>query len=363
MYFPSVIVLLFAALVNAELNTIIQLPEACDGGYCVPKHLCPTGRANNVPVLGQNGVIALEVDEDNECGDFMKICCKDSNTISNMTDYKCGISNPQGLVYQVRSNLTYAKYAEFPWTVAIFEITSSSEERELTFAGVGTLIHPKFVVTAAHTLNDSTRYIARFGEWNLESDAEIYPTREIDIQVNCHFPLFGRKFTHEYDIAFAFLKEPVIYTEHIRPICVPSEQEIFVGKRCIAAGWGWDPRTGQSASIMKRMELKVVHRRRCEVLNRRLGIRHPQHRDFMCAVAAGDQNACIKEGGTPLVCQRDDGSYVLAGIALRRLDCEQSDDPAVFVNVTKFADWLHDTPELYDEWRAKKENKTLENGN
>ncbi|XP_052891128.1 inactive CLIP domain-containing serine protease A8-like [Anopheles moucheti] len=350
MNFPNIIILLFAAVLSAESKTIIQIPETCVGGYCVPKHLCPQGRANHVANLGLNGVIALEVDGDNECGDFMKICCKESYTNTNTTDFKCGISNPEGLVYQVRSNLTYAKYAEFPWTVAIVETTSSSEQRELTYVGVGTLIHPKFVVTAAHTLKDSHHYVARFGEWNIQSDAEIYPTQDIEVEVHCLYPGYGGKFRHVYDIALAFLKEAVTYTEHIRPICIPSEQDVFVGNRCIAAGWGWDARTGQSASIMKRMELKVVHRRRCQMLYQQLDIAIPQEPNVMCAIAEVDQNACMKEDGTPLICQRDDGSYVLAGLALRQLDCDQSDDPAVFVNVAKFAGWLQTSISQYEEW-------------
>ncbi|XP_053668277.1 inactive CLIP domain-containing serine protease A8-like [Anopheles marshallii] len=347
---PSVIVLLCVALHNAAANTVNQKPEPCDGGHCVPKHLCPTGRANNVPILEQNGVIALEVDEDNECGDFMKICCKESNINSNIADNKCGISNPQGLVYQVRSNLTYAKYAEFPWTAALFLMPFSSESNELTYLGGGALIHPKIAISAAHTLRKSYRHIARFGEWNLESDAEIYPSRDIEVEAYAVHPSYRGSFTPDIDIAIVLLKEAVIYTEHIRPLCLPSEQDVFVGSRCIAAGWGWDPRTGQSASIMKRMEMKVVHRRHCEMLNRRLGISVPQEPNVMCANTAVDQNACIKEDGTPLLCQRDDGSYVLAGLALRQLDCEQSDDPAVFVNVANFAGWLRRMISQYEEW-------------
>uniref|UniRef100_A0A1Y9IVL4 Peptidase S1 domain-containing protein n=1 Tax=Anopheles minimus TaxID=112268 RepID=A0A1Y9IVL4_9DIPT len=344
MYLRSVVVLLIAVLVNVESNVIDnQTYETCDDGYCLPKHLCPTGKADDGPILEQNRLVAVRVGEENECGDFMKICCKKWERKTRQVNNKCGVSNPQGLVYNVESELTYAKYAEFPWTVAIFEKPSSSDNPELTHVGGGTLIHPKFVLTTAHTLKDSQRYVARFGEWNMNSDAEAFPTQDIEIEEHILHQSYRVATILENDIALAVLKTNVIYSEHIRPICLPSAQDNFEDQQCIATGWGVDERTDEPATVMKRMELNVISRKDCEMSYRLLDFPYRLHRSIMCGGATDDQNICVKDGGSPLACQRADGSYVLAGIASWRRNCADYLDPGVFMNATRFACWINDT--------------------
>ncbi|XP_050079642.1 phenoloxidase-activating factor 2-like [Anopheles maculipalpis] len=340
----------------------------CNGGYCLPKHLCPTGTFEEVSTLDRNERLTLQVDEENECGDFMKICCKGSlssfdNIPTSMNvatngDYKCGLSNPEGLLYDVESNLTYAKYGEFPWTVAILKMSFSSNNIVLTYVGGGTLIHPKFVLTAAHTLEKPHRYVARFGEWNINSEAEAYPSQDIGIEEHILHPSFRDLCTPENDIALAVLKRSVIYTEHIRPLCLPTEQDALnalTAKRCIATGWGRDVRTQQPAPIMKRIELNVVANTTCQTLYR-LADRNSYfklHRSFMCAEAAAVQDTCDKDGGTPMACPREDGSYALIGITSWGLECGRTDAPGVYVDVPKFACWINNTIAGYEEFHAE----------
>uniref|UniRef100_A0A1Y9IW32 Peptidase S1 domain-containing protein n=1 Tax=Anopheles minimus TaxID=112268 RepID=A0A1Y9IW32_9DIPT len=350
MYLRSAVVLLIAVLVNAESNIVLNgTYAACDGGYCMPKHLCPTGRINDVSNLGPNRLVTVRIGEENECGDFMKICCKNPEQIN----YKCGVSNPQGMVYDVESELTYAKYAEFPWTVVIFQKASSGNNPMLAHVGGGSLIHPKFVVTTAHTLKDSQRYVARFGEWDMESDGEIYPTQDIEIWETIKHPHFRDVSPPENDVALAVLKENVIYSEHIRPLCIPSAQDNFDGQRCIASGWGLDVRTGQPPAMMKRMELNVLSHTRCLTSFYLFGLIVMLHDSNKCVSAVQDQNYCFRDGGTSLACQRADGSYVLAGLPSWVLYCNIPAVPAGILDVTKFAHWINETIEEYEEPKSK----------
>uniref|UniRef100_A0A182LSK4 Peptidase S1 domain-containing protein n=1 Tax=Anopheles culicifacies TaxID=139723 RepID=A0A182LSK4_9DIPT len=364
MYLAGVIALLILAVHHAA-STIIKQPELCNGGYCLPKHLCPTGQANDVPTPGLNDLITLQVDEENECGDFMKICCAGSSIINATATetndavpqvaQECGIPNSQGLVYNVESNLTYAKYAEFPWTVVIYQITFSSNDIELIHVGGGTLIHPKFVVTAAHTLKKPHRYEARFGEWNMKSDAEAYPAQDIGIEEVIAHPSYRDTCTPENDIALGVLKKSVVYSPHIRPLCLPNERDLFFGKRCVASGWGVDVRTGQPASIMKRIELNVVPRLLCQQLYQLADgdSSFQLHRSAICARAAELQDTCDKDGGTPMACPKEDGTYVLAGITSWGLKCGNPDAPGVYVDVGKFVCWIKNTIEGYEELHAE----------
>uniref|UniRef100_A0A182MD55 Peptidase S1 domain-containing protein n=1 Tax=Anopheles culicifacies TaxID=139723 RepID=A0A182MD55_9DIPT len=255
------------------------------------------------------------------------------------------------MVYNVESELKYAKYAEFPWTVAIFEKSSSRNNPALTHVGGGTLIHPKFVVTTAHTLESTRQYVARFGEWDMKSNSEAFPTQDIEIEEHIKHPSYREGSMLENDIGLAVLKENVIYSEHIRPLCLPNAQDVFEDQRCITTGWGLDIRTRKLPAVMKRMELDVISRSECQDSYWLLDIPYRLHRSVMCAEATDDQNTCVKDGGSPLACQRSDGSYVLAGVASMGRDCEDGEGPGIFVNVPKFACWINDTIANYEETR------------
>jgi secreted trypsin-like serine protease len=46
------------------------------------------------------------------------------------------------------------------------------------------------------------------------------------------------------------------------------------------------------------------------------------------------------DGGGPLVCAREDGRYVLAGVTSWGIGCGQKDVPGVYAKVTSFLDWI-----------------------
>uniref|UniRef100_A0A182PJH1 Peptidase S1 domain-containing protein n=1 Tax=Anopheles epiroticus TaxID=199890 RepID=A0A182PJH1_9DIPT len=336
----------------------------CQSGSCVPKHLCSTGRLGEDNTQ-QEGVITLNMEEENVCGDFMKMCCSaplpvntlNQESVTQLSDVQCGRPSTAPSVYKLESNLTYASYGEFPWTVAIFNISYSAADNDmkLTHVGGGSLIHPKFVLTAAHTLKKPDRFVARFGEWNMQSDAEMYPSQDIGIKEHIIHPSYRDICNPDNDIALAVLKRNVIYTEHIRPICLPGPKDAFDNQRCIATGWGLDVRTEQRAPLMKRIELPVVPRHRCQVLYRvaETNYEFQLHRSAMCAGGEEGVDTCDGDGGSPLACQKEDGTFVVAGITSWGLDCGRKDAPGIYVDVAKFACWINSTIEGYFELHSE----------
>uniref|UniRef100_A0A182JAG3 Peptidase S1 domain-containing protein n=1 Tax=Anopheles atroparvus TaxID=41427 RepID=A0A182JAG3_ANOAO len=314
----------------------------CAGGYCVQKELCPDGSYDET-TLQDAGAISLKVGDG--CQNDSQICCSAAGRfavpeeVSDLSE--CGVSNTDGYRYESKGNHTHAQYAEFPWTVVIFESSRNSNVKGV--AGAGSLLHPRFVLSAAHIFKQNVEWIARFGEWDLISEKhEVYPTQDINILPNIFIHPEYDKETLGNDIALAKLEREVVYKYHIRPICLPGPNDVFNGQRCISNGWGLDAKTNQYVNIMKRIELPVIPRKTCKQWFRatRLSPFFKLHKSVLCAGGETDADMCDGDGGGPLACRMEDGGYMLAGIVSWGLECNQQNVPGAYVDVAMFSEWI-----------------------
>uniref|UniRef100_A0AAG5DQC7 Peptidase S1 domain-containing protein n=1 Tax=Anopheles atroparvus TaxID=41427 RepID=A0AAG5DQC7_ANOAO len=323
-------------------ETKIVLNSECAGGYCVQKELCPDGSYDET-TLQDAGAISLKVGDG--CQNDSQICCSAAGRfavpeeVSDLSE--CGVSNTDGYRYESKGNHTHAQYAEFPWTVVIFESSRNSNVKGV--AGAGSLLHPRFVLSAAHIFKQNVEWIARFGEWDLISEKhEVYPTQDINILPNIFIHPEYDKETLGNDIALAKLEREVVYKYHIRPICLPGPNDVFNGQRCISNGWGLDAKTNQYVNIMKRIELPVIPRKTCKQWFRatRLSPFFKLHKSVLCAGGETDADMCDGDGGGPLACRMEDGGYMLAGIVSWGLECNQQNVPGAYVDVAMFSEWI-----------------------
>uniref|UniRef100_A0A182JWQ8 Peptidase S1 domain-containing protein n=1 Tax=Anopheles christyi TaxID=43041 RepID=A0A182JWQ8_9DIPT len=353
--FPGVYV-----AVNRYVHWINEHLE-CPGGFCSPKYLCPNGTYDETNAQNQ-AIITLRTDDYDVCQDYMQVCCSNVKSMrydlmtvndDDPSEYACGLSNPGGLIYQVEANRTYAQYAEFPWVVAILEAFYSNVQ-EFIYVGGGTLIHPRFVITAAHIFNRTENLVASFGEWDMNRDENVYPKQAIS-STQSNIDIDRNVIIHpEYnsvgllnDIALAMLKRDVLYAKHIRPICLPNPTDLFDGQLCISTGWGFEARTNAYANVLKRVDLPVVARHSCKQLfaATRLGPFFRLHKSVLCAGGEAGVDMCDGDGGSGLVCPNESGAYVLAGIVSWGLSCHQQDVPGAYVNVARFVTWINATIE------------------
>ncbi|XP_058065543.1 inactive CLIP domain-containing serine protease A8-like [Anopheles bellator] len=343
--------------------------QPCPGGFCQPRHVCPQGGPGQSVDPQDAGLITLRLLEDEDediCLDLMMTCCLTPNVTTNPSSYgtikvdnndifpndTCGESNPGGLKYKLESDgagKAYAQYGEFPWMVVLIEETyQSSGQSRYEPIGGASLIHPRFVVTVAHILENPlpNRVFARFGEWDFASQAEYWPVEDIDLNKNVfiHPNYIARGFKN--DIALAKLEQPLVYKTHIRPICLPTSaaKDQFEGQRCTSNGWGVEMKTRTYASVMKRVDLPILPREKCETMLRasRLGPFFKLHSSVICAGGERDLDMCTGDGGSPLACRTSAGKYELAGIVSWGLSCGDQNTPAGYVDVAQFVGWIHE---------------------
>ncbi|XP_032583263.1 phenoloxidase-activating factor 2 isoform X1 [Drosophila sechellia] len=250
----------------------------------------------------------------------------------------CGMNNANGLQMIEGITTDHARPAQYPWVVALFH--------NGMYLGGGSLIQPNVVLTAAHRLISVESGLAvRAGDWDLASDQETFSSelREVT-RVVIHD---GFSFTlGANNLALLFLNSPFKLSDHIRTICLPTQNKSFEGRRCTVVGWGKMRFEDQRYStVLKRVELPVVNRTVCENLLRstRMGVNYQLPENIICAGGEMGRDACTGDGGSALFCSiggENSGVYEQAGIVNWGIGCGQQSIPATYTEVSKFTNWI-----------------------
>ena len=141
------------------------------------------------------------------------------------------------------------------------------------------------------------------------------------------------------DLALLKLDKPVLFSRHIRPVCLPINSiDTFEKQIGVASGWG-KMENGDLPETLRYVELNIVPNISC-VAN--LGVVNIEITDKMICTfkgPTGTETTCTGDSGGPLMVRRS-GRFVLVGAtSFSLVDC-QSPFPNVFSRVSAFLDWI-----------------------
>ena len=83
-----------------------------------------------------------------------------------------------------------------------------------------------------------TKLMTRFGEHDLESTDEPHPHIDRKVEKIIKHPKWNPFDSYGNDIALLKLANPVDYDLNIIPICLPHDDNKFVGENAWVKGWG-----------------------------------------------------------------------------------------------------------------------------
>jgi secreted trypsin-like serine protease len=243
-----------------------------------------------------------------------------------------------------------SKYGEWPWIVTL-QLSKNGTEHEHLCGG--TLIHPQWVLTAAHCFesvwadfltDDPEAWMVRVGEHKMFDDqgthVDVKPTKIL------FHPDRNPPKTFNLDIALVKLERPVSMTEHVNVACLPDDEDYFPpGHVCVTAGWGHTVEAGNVSNIIRHVQIPIISNKLCNKLYAKIAnmVKLTISSDMMCAgFETGGKDACQYDSGGPMVCFNGN-QWLLTGVVSTGYGCARSGFPGIYTRVASFGPWIEET--------------------
>ncbi|KAK1337041.1 hypothetical protein QTO34_003086 [Cnephaeus nilssonii] len=244
---------------------------------------------------------------------------------------KC-CADPAGQVDPRLVNGKLTLQGESPWQVLLLD-----SKKKLACGAV--LVHPAWVLTAAHCMEPSRKLTVRLGEYDLRrrEKGEV----DLDIEEVLVHPNYSRR-TTDNDIALLRLAQPASLSQTIVPICLPdrglAERELAqVGRETVVTGWGFRSETKRNrTSILSFIRIPVAPHNECAQV-----MHNVVSENMLCAGILGDpRDACEGDSGGPMVASFR-GTWFLVGLVSWGEGCGRLHNYGVYTKVSRYLDWIH----------------------
>ncbi|CAF4400347.1 unnamed protein product [Rotaria magnacalcarata] len=200
----------------------------------------------------------------------------------------------------------------------------------------GTLLNSRYVLTAAHCINNKTNpgaitVVAGLHNKELVSESvrrQFLPVRAVIVHPGWNPDKL------ENDLAILRLATPATFNTYVQPACLPGPDP-RPGSTVYLIGWGSEMLNGQPHHVLKQAPVEVIGN--CEKYWQQINNEQQiclGHRTTGFSACKGDS------GGSAM--QKHGSQWVIEGVASYVSDCKTEKDlpPNVYVRVSAYLPWI-----------------------
>ncbi|KAM6440612.1 atrial natriuretic peptide-converting enzyme isoform 4-T4 [Liasis olivaceus] len=199
------------------------------------------------------------------------------------------------------------------------------------------LIAKKWVLTVAHCFEGRENpklWKVVFGIHNLDHPSVFMQSRLVKAII-LH-PRYNRAVV-DYDISIVGLNEDINETSYVRPVCLPSGQQLLKPNTyCYITGWG---HMGNKMPFkLQEGEVRIISLDQCQSY---FDMKTITVRMLCAGYESGTVDSCMGDSGGPLVCEQPAGRWTLFGLTSWGSVCfSKVLGPGVYSNVSHFIEWI-----------------------
>ncbi|XP_028379291.2 mastin-like [Phyllostomus discolor] len=222
----------------------------------------------------------------------------------------------------------------WPWQVSLW--TFHRTHNNWGFKCGGSLIHPQWVLTAAHCIPWKypvpQHFRVQVGQVRLSN------SDKVEVAMVIRHPKYNltQKGVGGADVALLKLKAPLTPSNLVNWVTLPPERlTVPAGTRCWVTGWG-DIAVNETLPPpyhLQEVEVPIVANEICRQ-------RYQQIKDDMLCAGSNGRDSCQSDSGGPLVCNST-GTWLQVGVVSWGIGCGHPSFPGVYARVTSFLSWIH----------------------